>query len=139
MTALSDAVISTEGGSYMKHLQAQDHGSADIALGPVLRPKDPSDDSQMPEWLLPCHSIMLSSRSAVFAASTFHAKNTAVEETADGKRIVRLPLHQGGAMRLLQYCYGTLTDLKKVCLVELAQLVVISDMLHIEGWQDCTR
>ena len=117
----------------MKHLPEQDRTAADIVLGPVVHLNGSTEASKTPEWMLPCHSIMLSSRSPVFAASTTHAQSTGCEKTADGKRIFRLPLHKRCAVRLLQFCYGTLEDPKQLSLLEAVQLAVISDMHDLKG------
>ena len=117
----------------MKHLPSHDRATADLALGPVNLSEEPAGTSPQPDWLLPCHSIMLSSRSPVFAASMTHAGSTGFEKTADGKKILRLPLRRGCAVRLLQFCYGTLTDPQQLSLPEAVQLAVISDMQDMKG------
>ena len=131
--AVNLLLTSAEIESYMKHLPSHDRATADSALGPLYMSEEPSKVSTQPEWLLPCHSIMLSSRSPVFAASTTHAQSTGCEKTADGKRIFRLPLHKRCAVRLLQFCYGTLEDPKQLSLLEAVQLAVISDMHDLKG------
>ena len=85
------------------------------------------------EWGLPCHSLILSSRSPVSAASHRNAECTRIDKTEDGKRIVRLPLDEESATYFLQYCYGVLTQSTKLPWTAAIPISVVSNMLGMPG------
>lgn len=124
---------------YMKNLADTKHGVTDMILAPAhtdaLVDKTSEEDTTTPaEWALPCHSIILSAHSSVFAASDRHNQNDLKTEcTKDGKRIMRLPLSEQAARRLLQFLYGSACEPKTMSLSEACQLAVISDMKDIQG------
>lgn len=121
----------------MKNLSDKERREADVVLGAVFQTNTSLVESTVAkghkEWLLPCHSIILSAISTPLAAGTLHAGSTLVEKTADGERIVRLPLNKAAAKRLLEYAYGILDYPEDLSLAETIQLANISNMQEIQG------
>ena len=119
---------------YLQNLAGTKHKATDMVVAPVLE-KGSKIGS---DWALPCHSIILSAHSSVFAASDRHGDNMKADFTDNGHRIMRLPLSQNAARRMLQFIYGSLCDAQKMSLTEACQLAVVSHMKGIQGcFQSC--
>ena len=124
---------------YMQNMSEEQQAAADLVLAPLKLPEkgSPCDKAtsanKSQEWMLPCHSLVLSIHSKVFAASDRHASSTATEQTEEGRRIIRLPVSQDVAHWLLLYCYGNLHNLRALDNHHLCGLAFISNMQAVSG------
>lgn len=119
---------------YMENLSEAEIEQTDLVLAP-LNESSEDPDSFKDSWQLPCHSLILSSNSAVFSASKRHASCMQTEKNGEGKRVIRLPLSKTAADILLHYCYGVMSDvdfnlLEDEQVIELAR---ISNMKALPG------
>ena len=133
---------------YLKNL-----AETDMVLAPVHvdEPAETEGAAALPEWKLPCHSLILTAHSKSFAVSA-HASEKAgnssdsvflvaslkfealpAEPTKNGKKILRLPLSEQAARSFLQHLYGCLGDGKGMGLSEACQLAALS---HQAGLQN---
>lgn len=119
--------------SYMENLSEAEIEQTDLVLAPLNESEDP--DSFVDSWQLPCHSLILSSNSAVFSASKRHASCMQTEKNGEGKRVIRLPLSETAAGVLLHYCYGVMSDVDFNLLEDeqVIELAKISNMKALPG------
>ncbi len=99
----------------------------------VLSPVIEEGEDATPVWALPCHALMMSVHSRVFAASARHSDKLTPELTEDGKRVMRLPLSERAARKLLQLFYGCKWHADDWDLTEACQLAMLGHMKDIEG------
>ena len=121
---------------YMQNLCDDEWRQTDTALAPIRaleKIQESVEGGPDKDWELPCHSIVLSVHSPVFAASRRCVNSTCIEKNNRGKRMLRLPINKAAAERLLQFCYGTLPDLEQLTLRETTQLAVLSHMQDMPG------
>lgn len=122
---------------YMQNLAEEQQAAADLMLAPMIPAGSKVDKAAtaatLEDWRLPCHSLILSTHSKAFAASQRHASSTKAEKTADGKRIVRLPICKTVALDLLRYSYGSVIDWADMHITGLCGLAFISNMQGVEG------
>lgn len=125
----------SEAQSYMKNLSPKEQASADAVLAAIFQPEEmgSATSTQVTEWQLPFHSVILSAISKPFAASSLYASKTMEEKTLDGKRIVRLPLNKSAGKKLLQFSYGVLNEAENLSLADAVQLAAISNMQDLPG------
>lgn len=104
-----------------------------VCLSQALLVHEGVEGANQLEWGLPCHSLVLSGRSHVFAASQHDAECTKSEKTKGGKRLVRLPMDEEAATFFLKYCYGTLTIFLGLPWTAAVLVARVSNMLDMPG------
>ncbi len=125
--------------SYMKHLPVTEQGSADMLLAGVPPRRDPySNDKpdvslEENDWMLPCHSLVLSIHSAAFLRGAHTAESFSPKKSADGKRIVRVDATEAAATRLLEHCYHIPGYPSQLNLAELCEMAILSIVQEVPG------
>ncbi len=125
--------------SYMEHLTIKQQASADLLLAGACPHSDldtsnkPGVRSQDSDWMLPCHSIILSTHSGFFSACERNAESFCCTNSADGKRIVRIPFTEAAATKLLEHCYCRPGQPRCLSLAELCEMAVLSSMQEVLG------
>ena len=124
--------------TYMFHLSGKQQASADLLLTGFKTDSESCDDdidsASLPqEWMLPCHSVVLSIHSGFFRALERNAEVTSHEKSECGKRIVQVHFTEAAAEKMLEYCYGVLGDISMLSLAELCEVAVMSNMQDTPG------
>ena len=132
---LQASALLTSMEDYLNNLADSEH-ETDMVLAPLHLDEPVLDEraEPIPEWSLPCHSVILSAHSKAFAVSAGpsekqtrdHKDGSKIDILEEGKRVLRLPLSEQAARKLLQFIYGYSRHEEDLSLSDACQLAVLS-------------